>query len=205
MTTRTTMFCFWIALSCAPAINAQVADKFTDPPFGLPRFFDDLRKEPPFSGVFRVSPDGKQVQLLTTDLSGPNGLAFSPDEKYFYVDNWNDKKTVIMRYEVNPDGTLSDGKVFFDMTSAPAEDALDRMKLDKKGNLYVSGPGGLWIISPNAKHLGTIIGPEHPHNMAWETMTAKPYIYVLRPVCTGYDLMCGGIRAPLQPNEFAKR
>ena len=140
---------------------------FTDPPFGLPKFFDDPRKELPYSGVFRVSPDGKNVQLLTKELSGPNGLAFSPDEKYFYVDNWDEKKKIIMRYEVNLDGTLSNGKVFFDMTSADGEDALDGMKIDQKGNLYVSGPGGLWIISPGGKHLGTIVGPEHPHNFAW--------------------------------------
>jgi len=72
-----------------------------------------------------------------------------------------------MRYQVKPDGTLANGKVFFDMTSAEGEDALDGMKVDQKGNLYVSGPGGLWIISPDGKHLGTIIGPEHPHNFAW--------------------------------------
>ncbi len=140
---------------------------FTDPPFGLPKFFDDPRKELPYSGVFRVSPDGKDIQLLSRELSGPNGLAFSPDEKYFYVDNWDEKKKIIMQYEVNPDGTLSNGKVFFDMTSAEGEDALDGMKIDQKGNLYVSGPGGLWIISPEGKHLGTIVGPEHPHNFAW--------------------------------------
>ena len=140
---------------------------FTDPPFGLPKFFDDPRKELPYSGVSRVSPDGKIVQLLTNELSGPNGLAFSPDEKYFYVDNWDEKKKIIMRYEVNPDGTLSNGKVFFDMTSAEGKDALDGMKIDQKGNLYVSGPSGLWIISPEGKHLGTIVGPEHPHNFAW--------------------------------------
>jgi len=140
---------------------------FTDPPFGLPKFFDDPRKELPYSGVFRVSPDGRTVQLVTKELSGPNGLAFSPDEKYFYVDNWEEKRKIILRYEVNPDGTLSNGKVFFDMTSAEGEDALDGMKIDRKGNLYVSGPGGLWIISPDGKHLGTIVGPEHPHNFAW--------------------------------------
>jgi gluconolactonase len=99
-------------------------------------------KELPYSGVFRVSPDGKTVQQLTTELTGPNGLAFSPDEKYFYVDNWDDKKKVIiMRYEVKPHGTLSNGEVFFDMTSAPGEDALDGLKVDQRGNLYVSGPG----------------------------------------------------------------
>jgi gluconolactonase len=62
---------------------------------------------------------------------------------------------------------LSNGKVFFDMTQAPGEDALDGIKSDRQGNLYVSGPGGLWIISPDAKHLGTIIAPRHPHNLAW--------------------------------------
>ena len=140
---------------------------FTDPPFGLPKFFDDPRKELPYSGVFRVSPEGKKVQLLANELSGPNGLAFSPDEKFFYVDNWDEKKKIITRYEVNPDGTLANGKVFFDMTSAEGEDALDGMKIDQKGNLYVSGPGGLWIISSEGKQLGTIVGPEHPHNFAW--------------------------------------
>ena len=140
---------------------------FTDPPFGLPKFFDDPRKELPYSGVFRVSPDGTQVRLLTTDLKGPNGLAFSPDEKFFYVDNWDPERKIIMRYEVSPDGGLANGTVFFDMTAAEGEDALDGMKVDQKGNLYVSGPGGLWIISPEGKHLGTIVAPEHPHNFAW--------------------------------------
>jgi gluconolactonase len=139
----------------------------TDPPFGLPKVYDDPRKELPYSGVFRVSPDGKQLRLLTTDLKGPNGLAFSPDEKYLYVDNWDTQKKVVMRYEVNAEGTLSNGKVFFDMTEAAGEDALDGLKVDRKGNLYVSGPGGLWILSPEGKHLGTILGPEHAHNFAW--------------------------------------
>ena len=92
----------------------------------------------PFSGVFAAK-DGK-VTLVSKDLTGPNGLAFSPDEKFFYVDNWDDQKKIVMRYEVNPDGTLKNGKLFFDMTSAGTEDALDGMKIDKAGNLYVSGP-----------------------------------------------------------------
>ena len=158
---------------------------FTDPPFGLPKFFDDARKELPYSGVFRVA-DGK-VQLLTTDLTGPNGLAFSPDEKYLYVDDWDVKKKVVMRYRVERDGTLSHGEVFFDMTSEPGEQALDGMKVDRKGNLYVSGPGGVWIISAAGKHLGTIKAPELPANFAWGDddgralyMTARTGLYRIR-------------------------
>jgi len=167
---------------------------FTDPPFGLPKFFQDPRKELPYSGVFRVSPDGKQLQLLTTELTGPNGLAFSPDEKYFYVDNWDEKKKIIMRYEVNSDGTLSKGKVFFDMTSTPGEDALDGMKIDQRGNLYVSGPGGLWIISPEGKHLGTVFGPEHPHNMAWGDDDGKTLYLCAKTGLYRIHLNIAGIR-----------
>ena len=138
---------------------------FTDPPFGLPKFFDDPRKELPYSGVFCLL--NGQLKLVSTDLDGPNGLAFSPDEKFLYVDNWDLKQKIIMRYEVRPDGSLASGKVFFDATAEPGEDAWDGMKVDQEGNLYLSGPGGLWVISPEGKQLGTIIGPEHPHNMAW--------------------------------------
>jgi len=155
---------------------------FTDPPFGLPKFFDDPRKELPFSGVFALYKG--QLKLVSTDLKGPNGIAFSPDEKYLYVTNWDPDKKIIMRYEVGADATLSNGKVFVDMTSAPREDALDGMKVDRQGNLYVSGPGGLWIISPEGKHLGTIILPKHPHNLTWGGedgnilyMTARDSIY----------------------------
>lgn len=158
---------------------------FTDPPFGLPRFFDDPRKELPYSGVFRVA-EGK-VQLLTTDLLGPNGLAFSPDENFLYVDNWDVKKKIVMRYRVEPDGTLSHGEVFFDMTSEPGEQALDGLKVDQKGNLYVSGPGGIWIVSGAGKHLGTINAPELPANFAWGDedgktlyMTARTGLYRVR-------------------------
>jgi gluconolactonase len=144
---------------------------FTDPPFGLPKFFEDPRKELPYSGVFCLI--NGQLKLVTKDLTGPNGLAFSPDEKFFYVDNWDLKQKIIMRYEVQPDGTLLNGKVFFDATSEPGEDAWDGMKVDQSGNLYLSGPGGLWIISSEGKHLGTIVGPEHPHNMAWGDADGK--------------------------------
>jgi gluconolactonase len=138
---------------------------FTDPPFGLPKAFDDPRKALPFSGVFCLI-DG-ELKLVSAELAGPNGLAFSPDEKHLYVGNWDPKRKVVMRYEVRPDGSVADGRVFFDMTAAPGEDAIDGIKVDRRGNLYVSGPGGLWIISPAGTHLGTLKGPEHPHNLAW--------------------------------------
>ena len=138
---------------------------FTDPPFGLPKAFDDTRKELPFSGIYSLK-DGK-LRLGAKDLTGPNGLAFSPDERFLYVGNWDEKKKVVMRYEVHEDGSLSHGEVFFDMTNAPGDDALDGVKVDVQGNVYVSGPGGLWILSPEGRHLGTIVGPEHPHNLAW--------------------------------------
>jgi gluconolactonase len=138
---------------------------FTDPPFGLPKVFDDPRKELPYSGVYCVR-DG-QMTLVSTDLDAPNGLAFSPDEKYLYVNNWSDKKKVILRYDVQPDCTLTNSTLFFDMTDAPGNDALDGLKVDQQGNVYSTGPGGLWIISPEGKQLGLLKGPEDPHNMAW--------------------------------------
>lgn len=158
---------------------------FTDPPFGLPKAFDDPAKELPFSGVFRWK-DGA-VQLLTTELSGPNGIAFSPDEKYLYVGNWDEKNKVVMRYEVAADGTLANGRVFADLTSQPGEDAIDGVKVDTRGNVYVSGPGGLWIYSPDGKALGLIEGAEHPHNFAWGDadgralyLTSRTGVYRLR-------------------------
>jgi gluconolactonase len=126
----------------------------------------------PYSGVYLLAADGK-LQLVTKDLSGPNGIAFSPDEKYLYVGNWDDKAKVVMRYPVGQDGAVGKGVVFFDMTGASGEDAIDGIKVDAKGNLYVSGPGGLWVLSPEGKHLGTLKGPEHPHNLAWGDADGK--------------------------------
>ena len=165
---------------------------FTDPPFGLPRVFDDPKKELPFSGVFMVK-DGK-VTLVAKDFTGPNGLAFSPDEKYLYVDNWDEKRKWIFRYSVNSDGTLGKGELFFDMNAAPGEDALDGLKVDKDGNVYASGPGGLWVISSAGKHLGTIVGPEHPHNMAWGDEDGKTLYLCARTGLYKIRLNVEGIR-----------
>jgi len=165
---------------------------FTDPPFGLPKFYDDPRKELPYSGVFALYKG--QLKLVTTDLKGPNGIAFSPDEKYLYVGNWDPEKKIVMRYDVEAEGNLSNGKVFFDMTTAPGEDAIDGIKIDQQGNLYVSGPGGLWIISPSGKHLGTIIAPKHAHNIAWGGDDGKTLYMTAQGTLYRMPLKIPGIR-----------
>jgi len=173
---------------------------FSDPDFGLPQFDKDPRKELPYTGVYRVA-DG-QVTLLVRDLHGPNGIAFSPDERYLYVGNWDPARKVVMRYPVRPDGTLGAGTVFFDMTAAPGEDAIDGIKVDVAGNLYVSGPGGLWILSSQGTHLGTVSTGRHPHNMAWGDdgntlyLTAQDGLYRL-------PLLVAGRRPPFLPHRQA--
>ncbi|NOT35536.1 MAG: SMP-30/gluconolactonase/LRE family protein [Candidatus Eisenbacteria bacterium] len=158
---------------------------FTDPPFGLPKAHDDPAREVPYTGVYCWR-DG-QLKLVSNDLTGPNGLAFSPDERWFYVTNWDTRKKIIMRYEVQRDGSLKNGREFFSMNGAPGEEALDGLKIDQRGNLYASGPGGVWIISPAGKHLGTLRAPELPANLAWGDadgrglyMTARSGLYRVR-------------------------
>jgi gluconolactonase len=137
---------------------------FTDPPFGLPGMADDPQRELP-SGVYSVR-DGS-VRLESDDLEGPNGIAFSPDERYLYVGNWDLSHKVVMRYEVAADGSLSSGHVFHDMTDAPGEDAIDGLKVDQAGNVYACGPGGIWVLSPEGERLGLLELPEDAHNLAW--------------------------------------
>ncbi len=165
---------------------------FTDPPFGLPKVFDDPRKELPFSGVYRWREGG--LQLLTTDLTGPNGIAFSPDEKFLYVSNWDLQNKVVMRYPVNKDGSLAKGEVFFDMTSAPGEEALDGLKVDQAGNLYVSGPGGISILSAEGQHLGTIKPPRLPANFAWGDEDGKTLYLTARSALYKMPLNIAGVR-----------
>ena len=140
---------------------------------GLP---DPAESELGFSGVFRVQ-DG-QISLLTNELNGPNGLAFSPDERWLYVGNWDFERIVVMRYD--PD--TGEGSVFFDMTSPEAEDAIDGIKTDTGGNLYVCGPGGIWVLSAAGEHLGTLKLPETPHNLAWGGDGHDLYITALTSV-----------------------
>jgi gluconolactonase len=173
---------------------------FTDPPFGLPQFHADPRRELDVSGVFCLL--GGRLELVSSELSGPNGLAFSPDERFLYVTNWDERRKIVMRYEVRPDGTLTGGQVFFDMQAAPQPEALDGVEVDRGGNLFVSGPGGVWILSPEGKHLGTLIAPELPANFAWGDadgrtlyLTARTGLYRLR--LSG----SGAVMAPVRPGQ----
>ena len=139
---------------------------FTDPPFGRPGMANDPDRELDFSGVFRVSPDG-ELALIDDSLEGPNGIAFSPDERTLYVGNWDESAKVVVGYELSEAGDVIDRAVLFDMTDAPGEDAIDGLKVDVEGTLYVCGPGGIWVISPAGERLDLIELPEAPHNLAF--------------------------------------
>lgn len=157
---------------------------FTDPPFGLPQVYDDPAKALPYSGIYRWS--NGQLTLLNRELKGPNGLAFSPDERFLYVGDWDDHHKVVMRYPVLRDGALGSGEIFADLTPEPGEDAIDGIKVDRAGRVYVSGPGGLWIFAADGRRLGLLRFARHPHNLAWGDdgqtlyLTAQEGLYRIR-------------------------
>jgi len=141
---------------------------FTDPPYGLEKQNQDPAKELLFNGVYLLCPNG-DVVLLTRELTFPNGLAFSPDEKTLYVAVSDPAKPVIMAYPVKEDGTLGQGRVFFEASSltAKGKGLPDGLKVDWQGNLFATGPGGVLVLSPQGKHLGTISTGEAIANCAW--------------------------------------
>jgi gluconolactonase len=166
---------------------------FTDPPYGLANGDDDPTKELPFNGLYKFS--NGRLELLVDNMTRPNGLAFSPDEKTLYVANSDDSYRIWMRYDVQPDGTLRNGSVFADVTAAPEAGLPDGMKIDSLGNVFATGPGGIWIFSPNGKHLGTIKPPEQPANCAWGDdgttlfITAETGLYRIRTLTSGQKLV----------------
>ena len=151
---------------------------FTDPPYGLVKNIDDPAKEIPFQGVYRVAAKDGKVTLLTSEVTRPNGLAFSPDEKILYVASSDPQKAIWMAYPVKGDGTLDAGRVFFDVTSMveKKKGLPDGMKVDRRGNLWATGPGGVFIISPQGKHLGTLATGEATANCAWGDDGSTLYI-----------------------------
>jgi len=134
---------------------------FTDPTLDL---VAGEKQEIPFQGVYRLDEKGN-LKLLTKDLTQPNGLAFSPDGKHFYVDDSQQKN--IRVYDVAADGTLTNGRIFGEEPGAKGEGVPDGIKVDKNGNLFVTGPKGIWVWDSNGNHLGTIVMPEQPANLTW--------------------------------------
>jgi gluconolactonase len=160
---------------------------FTDPTMD---FVPGAKQEIAFQGVYRLDEKGN-LQLLTKDLTQPNGLAFSPDGKRFYVDDSELKN--IRVYDVTPDGHINNGRIFGEEPGGKNDGVPDGMKVDKSGNLYVVGPKGIWVWDAKGKHLGTIVTPEQPANLAWGGMnystlyiTATTSVYRIETKAHGY-------------------
>lgn len=174
---------------------------FTDPPYGLRTQDDqDQHKELKVNGVYRIdhaakqrpgsAPDPSKLTLLISNLTRPNGIAFSPDEKTLYVNDSG--KKIWMRYSVEADGSVSNAKLLADASTDTREGGPDGMKVDTQGNLYSTGPGGIWIFSAQGKHIGTIDMPERVGNLAWGDsdyrslyITASSSLYRLRVKVAG--------------------
>jgi gluconolactonase len=168
-------------------IGPDGAIYFTDPTLDLVK---GEKQELPFQGVFRLDGNG-QLKLLTKALIQPNGLAFSPDGKRFYVDD--DETRKIHVFDVAADGSLSNGRIFGEEPGGPHEGVPDGIKVDTKGNLYVTGPKGVWVWDPQGHHLGTIEMPEQPANLTWGDkdfktlyITATHSVYRLQTKARGF-------------------
>jgi len=160
---------------------------FTDPTLDL---VAGEKQEIPFQGVYRLDAKGR-LQLLTKDLTQPNGLAFSPDGKRFYVDD--SEKRNIRVYDVAADGTLTNGRIFGEEPGGKHKGVPDGIKADKNGNLFVTGPKGIWVWDPKGNHLGTIVMPEQPANLNWGGsdyrtlyITATTSVYRLEMTTQGF-------------------
>ena len=163
---------------------------FTDPPYGLAGQENDPARELEFNGIYRLSPDG-ELTLLEAGQTRPNGIAFSPDERTLYVANSDGGNKVWIAYPVLEDGTLAEGRVFFDVNAETSTGAADGIKVDRAGNIFATGPGGVWIFDPTGKHLGTIQPDEVPANVAWGDdgstlyMTTRTGLYRIRLTTSG--------------------
>jgi gluconolactonase len=157
---------------------------FTDPPYGRPKTFDDPDREIPWQGVYRVTPDGK-VSLLVKDLKAPNGIGFSPDGKTLYVAQSDGEKPYYMAYPVQADGSVGAGRLLFDATPLKKDGpgGPDGMKVDKDGNLFATGPGGVLVLTAKGEHLGTIHTGVPTANCAFGGDGSTLYI-------TANDMLC---------------
>ena len=168
-------------------IGPDGAIYFTDPTLDLPA---GEKQEIPFQGVYRLDSKG-EVRLLTKELTQPNGLAFTPDGKKLYVDDSEQRN--IRVYDFHPDGTVSNGRIFGSEAGPAKSGVPDGIKVDKNGNLYVTGPEGIWVWDTEGHHLGTIEMPEQPANLNWGDadygtlyITATTSVYKLRTKARGF-------------------
>jgi gluconolactonase len=159
---------------------------FTDPTLDLPQ---GQKQEIQFQGVYRLDASGT-VTLLTRELSQPNGLAFSPDGKHFYVDDSEQRNIRVYDFS---NGALSNGRIFGSEPGGKGDGVPDGMKVDTNGNVFVTGPGGIWVWDPQGHHLGTIIVPEQPANLTWGDkdrgtlyLTATTSVYKIRTKVHGF-------------------
>jgi gluconolactonase len=157
---------------------------FTDPPYGLPKQWDDPRRELDFCGVYRLTRDGK-LTLLTKEMTRPNGITFSPDERTLYVAQSDPQRAIWMAFPVRSDGALGQGKVFYDATSqvGKLKGLPDGMKVDRSGNLFATGPGGVNIFSPDGRLLGRIDTGENTANCAWGDDGSTLYVMADMYIC----------------------
>lgn len=172
-------------------VKSEGSIYFTDPPYGLPNQKEG--QELDFQGVYRLAPDGT-LTLLEDSMVRPNGLAFSPDEQVLYVDDSD--LGHIRAFDVRPDGTLANGRVFAELKAPGKEGVPDGMKVDLRGNVFCTGAGGIWVIDPAGVVLGVIEVPEVPANLAWGDddlktlyITARTGLYRLRVGTGGSPLV----------------
>ena len=161
---------------------------FTDPPYGLPGGADSPAKELDFQGVYRFSVEDSTLTLLTKELSRPNGVALSPDEQTLYVANSDPERAIWMAYDLNENGTVSNGRIFHDATEATADakGLPDGLVVDRRGNIFATGPGGVWVFRPDGTHLGIIKTGQATANCTFNDdesvlyLTADDYLMRLR-------------------------
>ncbi len=170
---------------------------FTDPAYGLHHRYEDPDRELQFCGVYLMRPGDREPTLLTDELRNPNGLAFTPDEKCLYVTQSNPDRAVVMKYPVNSDGTLDAGKVFQDLTAYAADmpGLPDGMKVDHLGNVFTTGPGGVWVLAPEGEILGRIETGERIANLCWGGAGSTLYLCSHGWLCRLHALTSGPIPA----------
>ena len=164
---------------------------FTDPPWGLAKNAEDPAKELDFQGVYRLR--NGSLELIDRELVLPNGITLSPDESYLYVAETNNGNRLYYRYALDEDGNVTDKSLFFDASEMTEKGSADGIKVDKKGNCYFTGPGGVLVINEKGDHLGTIKPPQQPANIGWGGNNGKTLFMTCRSGLYAIELKIPGV------------